>query len=144
VTTEFWNQYAYARPVAEKLTASFGVSFALENTGGGCICIVSGPLEGNVYVVLGSGVDGPLSTAEDRNNYAAEHNGNFDGWGVGVYDHDTGHGRADVSDALAGDDDVVEMIRRALATAAAQRDPDRYPSWRRDATGKISEGPWPK
>jgi hypothetical protein len=136
----YWDQYDYARPIAAHLSEVFGVKFGSENTGGGCICIAhDGELEGGVYLLVGSAWDGPLLTAAERADYQARE-GHPDGYGVGIYDADSGHGVASAIDWQAQTPEQVgELARRALDMAAQHRGGDTYPEWVRAVDGTVSE-----
>ena len=67
-----WDNYAYTRPIAEALTATFAVPFGNHDMGGRVYVAHDGVLEGGVYLVVGSGFDG----------YENLHGGLDDGYGV--------------------------------------------------------------
>ena len=134
----YWAQYDYTRPIAEHLSKVFGVTFAAENTGGGCICIASEPMEGGLYILVGSAFDGPLLTAQERADYLAR-NGYPDGYGVGVYDEQEGYSKASAVDWKAQTpEQVAELARRALGLVAQATD-STYPEWVRSADGSVSD-----
>jgi len=112
------NDFDYTRPVSEALRLAFGSNFPPSDTGGGCICLENdAPLQGSnadVYVLVGSCFDGPLLTADEREEYHDEH-GRYDGYCVGVYGRDTGDVLAMVTDLRAETgEDVVALLRHAL------------------------------
>lgn len=133
----YWAQYDYTRPIAEALQATFHIGFSNENTGGGCICLSSdGNLENGVYVLIGSALDGPLLTSDERAHYEAER-GHPDGYGVGIYDAEDGYSRAMAVDWKAQTpDEVAELVKRALSLLS-EFDPtdDTYTVWTRGADG---------
>lgn len=133
-----WEHYRYTDPIAEALTKEFGTDFALENTGGGCVCLQA-DLEGGIYLLVGCAVDGPLLYEEEREHYA--HGG---GYGVGVYDsEDSAYSGATLAHAIdyqaetAGE--VIDLVKRALSMIPGTRTPDTYVSWERDLEGNESQ-----
>ena len=133
-----WEHYRYTNPIAEALTAEFGTSFALMNTGGGCICLQA-DLEGGIYLLIGCAVDGPLLHDDERQHYA--HGG---GYGVGVYDtEDSPYSGGTLAYAVdyqaenAGD--VIALVKRALSMMPGSRTPDSYVMRERDVDGNVSE-----
>ena len=139
----YWAQWDYTRPVDAALSAEFGVPFGATNTGGGCICITHDtPLEGGLYVYVGSAVDGPLWRHEHREQYHAEH-GHYDGFGVGIVD-ENGYSVADASDEQAQTPaQVVELVKRALSLAALVTETTQQ-TWRRDWAGNVREETYPR
>lgn len=136
-----WEQYRYTDPIAAALTAEFGTTFGLYNTGGGCICLEA-KLEGGIYVLIGSAVDGPLLYESER---GIPFGGGF---GAGVYDDGaawTGESRSYAVDHRAETAaDVIDLVKRALRMAA--NDPSElagYPQWTRDSEGVVTESRWP-
>ena len=131
-----WDAYRYTDPLSEALAAALGTTVELYNTGGGCICLHA-TLEGGIYILVGSGTDGPLLRACER--VMSPHGG---GYGVGVYDTDSGDTRAYACDEQATTgEQVVELAQRAL-TMASKKAGGYYPAWRKDAAGKIAEKLW--
>ena len=135
-----WDAYSYTDPVAHALTEALGTTVELCNTGGGCICLHA-VLEGGIYILVGSGVDGPLLRAAERvlDPYGG-------GYGVGVYGEDscyTGETLAYACDdqATTGEQ-VVALAQRAL-TMASNKAGAGYWEWHRDAAGVVTEKLWP-
>jgi hypothetical protein len=137
-TTTFWTQYDYTKPIEAALSAALGIDVRASNTGGGCICLY-GQLEGGLEFLVGSAVDGPLLTEDWRQAYFAE-NGRYDGYGVGVYDSDTGYGRAFCSDESATTgEDVLALLIRALGMIEPLTRFNDYPAWSKAFDGTIIE-----
>lgn len=51
---DYMTEYPYLVPISEALTIEFGVPFNVANTGDGCICLESGPLEDRFTILVGS------------------------------------------------------------------------------------------
>lgn len=134
----YWDSYSYADPIAEALTTEFGTAFGLYNTGGGCICL-HGVLEGGMYVLVGSGIDGPLWDNEDR--ATVPHGG---GYGVGIYREESGDTLAHAQDHRAETGgDVIDLVKRAIGLIASGTD-DQYPCWISDGDGTVTLEMWRK
>lgn len=139
VTNAFWAQFNYTKPFEAALEAEFGVPFGIDNTGGGCICLMPlTPLEGGIFMYIRSGVEGSLWTHDRREEYFAEH-GHYDGFGVGTTEYTTGDCLSDANDGLAQTpDQLVALVKRALALVKFC-DEHTMADWHRDATGAITE-----
>lgn len=139
MTNEFWAQFNYTSPFEAALEAEFGVPFTIDNTGGGCICLMPRtPLEGGIFLYIGSGVDGPLWTHDRRETYRAEH-GHYDGFSVGPSEYDTGYCLSNAADVRAQTPtQLVALVKHALALATSC-DEHTMADWQRDATGAITE-----
>jgi hypothetical protein len=134
----YWESYRYTDPIAAALTDEFGTEFSLYNTGGGCICLEA-KLEGGMYVLVGSGIDGPLFDGEYR--AAVAHGG---GYGVGIYREESGDTLANASDHAAETGaDVIALVRRAIGLIASGTD-DEYASWERTVAGEVTVRMWRK
>lgn len=135
----YWDQYRYTDPVAQALTAALGTTVELYNTGGGCICLHA-QLEGGIYILVGSGVDGPLWSESERADVPFG-----GGYGVGVYNESASWDGRTL--AYACDDrattgaEVVDLVSRALRLAG-EATSDHYLEWHRDAAGKIVIKKW--
>lgn len=139
----YWNGYRYTDPIAQALTKEHGTEVDLYNTGGGCICL-RGQLEGGIYILVGSGFDGPLLYEEERADVPFG-----GGYGVGVYNENAAwDGRTlayACDDRATTGEEVVGLARRALGMAAAQTaDSTHYVEWHRDCAGKIVIRNWPQ
>lgn len=135
----YWDNYRYTDPVAQALAAALGAEVELYNTGGGCICLYA-QLEGGIYILVGSGVDGPLMYESERADVPFG-----GGYGIGVYNEsDSWEGR---TLAYARDDrattgaEVVDLARRALGMAS-EATAEHYLEWHRDAAGEIAVKEW--
>ena len=134
----YWESYAYTDPIAEALTAEFGTEFGLYNTGGGCLCLHA-TLEGGMYVLIGSGIDGPLWDNEDR--ATVPHGG---GYGVGIYREESGDTLAHAQDHRAETGgDVIVLVRRAIGLIASSTD-EQYACWTRTVDGVVGVEMWRK
>lgn len=138
----YWAQWStYTKPFCAALTAAFGVTWVIENTGGGCICIIpTQDLEGGLTVYIGSGVDGPLLTNEERETYRAEH-GRYDGFGLSVVDWPNADGgtASSACDLLAETpEQLVELVKRALLLAR-DATPTQQRTWDKAEDGTITE-----
>lgn len=131
-----WDNYAYSRPIAAALTATFAVPFGNQDMGGGCIFLTHDSiLEGGVYLIVGSGYDG----------YKRLHGQPDDGYGVGVgvYDSDQGYSsRAYADDQTATTPEaVVELAKKALALVSEYDASDgTYTVWTRHLDGSETRG----
>jgi hypothetical protein len=133
-----WASYSYTEPIMQALTAEFGTEFDLYNTGGGCICMHA-MLEGGMYVLIGSGIDGPLWDGEDRENWP--HGG---GYGVGIYREESGDTLAHAQDhAAETGEDVIDLVKRAIRLVASGTE-DQYPCWAKTADGTVTVEMWIK
>jgi hypothetical protein len=128
----YWESYFYTDPVAQALTERFGTKFVLENTGGGCICLY-GQLEGGMHVLVGSGIDGPLYS--DHELEGIPHNG---GYGIGIYDDETGYTLASVADHTAETGaDVIALVEKAIGFISSSTD-THCVRWERKLEGSVT------
>lgn len=131
-----WDNYAYTRPIAEALTATFAVPFGNQDMGGGCIFVThDGFLEDGVYLVIGSGYEG----YEDLHGQPDDSYG----VGVGVFDSKQGHSlRAFADDDTATTPEaIVELAKKALALASEYDASDgTYTVWTRHLDGSETRG----
>ena len=133
-----WESYSYTKPIMQALTAEFGTAFDLYNTGGGCICMHA-ILEGGMYVLVGSGIDGPLWDGEDREG--VPYGG---GYGVGIYREESGDTLAHAQDHRAETGtDVIDLVKRAIGLVASGT-ADQYPCWISDTYGTVTLEMWRK
>lgn len=128
---QYWNQYRYTDPIAEELTRQFGAPFTLYNTGGGCICLEAS-LEGGVYVLVGCACGEPLHS----------HSGGRHGYGVGVYETDTGYTLAHAADYNATTGPLVAELTRKALSLVNQHTNDHYVLWQRYTDGTETEEQW--
>lgn len=135
-----WHNYRYTDPVAEALSKALGATVELYNTGGGCICLHA-TLEGGIYILVGSGVDGPLLYEEERTGVPFG-----GGYGVGVYNESAawdGRTLAYACDEQATTgEQVVDLARRALQLASTAT-AGHYTVWKRHVAGEITAENWP-
>lgn len=137
--SSYWDQYSYTAPIAAALTAEFGTTFDLYNTGGGCICLYAALGNGDTYLLVGSGIDGPLWGDEER--AGVPHGG---GYGVGVYREETGETLAYVTDSRAETPaEVIVLVNQALGLVPSCTDTE-YVGWERNAAGEVSVRMWKK
>lgn len=133
-----WDSYSYTEPIAAALTAEFGTEFDLYNTGGGCICLHA-MLEGGMYVLIGSGIDGPLWDSDEREG--VPYGG---GYGVGIYREESGDTLAHAQDHRAETGAVViDLVKRAIGLIASGTD-DLYPCWISAGDGTVTLEMWRK
>ncbi|CPR10410.1 hypothetical protein BN971_01842 [Mycobacterium bohemicum DSM 44277] len=125
-----WDNYAYTRPIAAALTATFAVPFGNQDMGGGRVFISHDSiLEGGVYLMVGSGFDGPSMTV-------CETVEPDDGYGVGLYNRQ-GYTQAFAEDQTATTPEaVVALAKKALALASEYDASDgTYTVWTRHLDG---------
>lgn len=136
----YWDAYRYTDPVAQTLAAALGTTVELYNTGGGCICLHA-TLEGGIYILVGSGVDGPLWGEDERVD--VPYGG---GYGVGVYSEESAYTGETLAyardDQATTGEQVVELAKLAL-TMASSKAGGGYWEWHRDAAGKVTKRLWP-
>jgi hypothetical protein len=136
--SDFWDGYRYTEPLAAALSAAFGVEFALQYTGGGCVS-VQADLDEDTQVLVGSAVDGPLLREAER--LALPFQGGFQ---IGIQEARSGFALADAVDYTAtSPDEVVVLLKTALELVARHTEDTRV-VWTRDVDGVVSEQIWPR
>jgi len=136
--SDFWDQYRYTEPLAAELSAAFGVEFALQHTGGGCVS-VQADFDEDTQVLVGSAADGPLLGQGERSGLPFQ-----GGFRVGVSEAKSGFALSDAVDHTAvSPDDVIVLLKTALELVARHTDDTRV-VWTRDIDGVVSEQIWPR
>lgn len=127
----YWEQFAYTLPIAAELTNQFGAPFTLYNTGGGCICLEA-TLEGGVYVLVGCACGDPLHGDDSGKS----------GYGVGVYETETGYALASASDYSATTGTLVADLTRKALSLVNRHTESHYVMWQRYTDGTETEELW--
>lgn len=123
--------YGYTAPYINALTEKFGTPFHLWHTGGGCWCLQA-DIEGGGYILVGSAVDGPLLTDDERQGQL-----NGGGFGVGVYG-ENGCSMADVVDYCAHTPEAVVFDVELALSLLPLRSDTEYAVVTRTVDGKLT------